>query len=183
MQCSCKCNSLFTSFPSHQVSISTHMHSVHFSAFSMHYAQCTSCPWRHTNTRRITNITQQRGSVAPAAIYCARIGTLAPDKIGRKCWKVEILLVHTYPTTSPRPRGRCVQSLVHIGSEMWICLSSIQTNKQTFIFIYNIYVCINTRNYKLTLVTNYGVCCRAQFVFSVLLSRIRRVPGACRSYL
>ena len=37
MQCNYKCNSLFTSFPSHQVSIFTHMHSVHFSAFSMHY--------------------------------------------------------------------------------------------------------------------------------------------------
>jgi len=50
MQCHCTCNSLSTSFPSHQVSISTHMHSVHFSSFSMHYAQCTSRPWRRTNT-------------------------------------------------------------------------------------------------------------------------------------
>ena len=50
MQCNCKGNSLFTSLPFHQVSISTHMHSVHFSAFSVHYAQCTSRPWRHTNT-------------------------------------------------------------------------------------------------------------------------------------
>jgi len=40
----CNCNSLFTSFSSHQVSIFTHMHSVHFSAFSTHYAQCTSRP-------------------------------------------------------------------------------------------------------------------------------------------
>jgi hypothetical protein len=36
----------------------SHMHSVHFSAFSMHYAQCKSRPWRHTNMRRITDITQ-----------------------------------------------------------------------------------------------------------------------------
>jgi len=58
MQWNCKSNSLFTSFPSHQVSIFTHMHSVPFSAFSMHYARCTSRPWRHTNTRRITDIMQ-----------------------------------------------------------------------------------------------------------------------------
>jgi len=50
--------------------------------------------------------------------------------------KGQILWVHTYPMTSSRPRGRCVQSLVQIGLEMWICTSSIHTNKQTFIFIY-----------------------------------------------
>ena len=43
---------------------------------------------------------------------------LASDKIGRKNWKVEILWVHTYHTTSSRQRGRCVQSFVQIGSEM-----------------------------------------------------------------
>jgi len=43
----------------------------------------------------------------------------APDKIGRKG---EILGAHTHPTVSSRPRGRCVQSLVPIGSEMWICI-------------------------------------------------------------
>jgi hypothetical protein len=46
MQCNCKCNSLVTSFPSHQVSISTHTHTdthththtlfVHFSVFLLH---------------------------------------------------------------------------------------------------------------------------------------------------
>jgi len=35
-----------------------HMHSVHFSVFSVHYAQCTSRPWHHTSTCRITDITQ-----------------------------------------------------------------------------------------------------------------------------
>ena len=53
-------------------------------------------------------------------------------------WSGEILWVHTYPTTSSRPRGRCVQSLVPIGSEMWICIRYKHTNKQTFIFIYKI---------------------------------------------
>jgi hypothetical protein len=46
--------------------------------------------------------------------------------------------VHTYPTFFSRPRGRRVQSLVQIISEMWICISSIHTHKQTFIFIYKI---------------------------------------------
>jgi len=40
----------------------------------------------------------------------------APDKIGRKGVKGEILWAHTYPTVSSRPRGKCVQSLVPIGS-------------------------------------------------------------------
>ena len=68
----------------------------------------------------------------------AHESALAPDKIGRKCRKVEILWVQTYPTTSSRPRERCVQSLVQIGSGMWICVSFIQTNKQTFVFVYKI---------------------------------------------
>jgi len=54
-----------------------------------------------------------------------------------KVEKGQILWVHIYPTTSSRPRGRCVQSLVQIGSEMWICISSKQTNKH-FIFTYKI---------------------------------------------
>jgi hypothetical protein len=58
MHCNCNCNLLFISFPSHQVSIFTHMHSVHFSAFSMHYIQCTSRSWRHTNTYHNTDIMQ-----------------------------------------------------------------------------------------------------------------------------
>jgi len=56
--------------------------------------------------------------------------------------KGQILWVHTYPTTSSRRRGRRVQSSVEIGSEMWICIRSIQTKKERtknhFIFIYKI---------------------------------------------
>jgi len=40
------CNLLFTSFLSNQVSIFTNMHSVHFSALSMHYPQCKTLPVR-----------------------------------------------------------------------------------------------------------------------------------------
>jgi len=62
----------------------------------------------------------------------AHESALAPDKIGRKGGKGEILWAHTYPMVSSRPLGRCVQSLVPIGSEMWIC----PRYKQIFIFIY-----------------------------------------------
>jgi len=37
IKCNCSCNSLFTSFLSHQVSVFTHLHSVHFSVLSMNY--------------------------------------------------------------------------------------------------------------------------------------------------
>ena len=39
IKCNCSCNSVFTSFLSHQVSIFTHLHSFHFSALCMHYPQ------------------------------------------------------------------------------------------------------------------------------------------------
>ena len=68
----------------------------------------------------------------------ARRSAPAPDKIGQKGGKGEILWAHTYPTVSSRPRGRCVQSLVPIGSEMWICIRY----KQTCIFIYKINIFI-----------------------------------------
>jgi len=45
---------------------------------------------------------------------------------------------YIYPTVSFRPRERFVQSLVPIGSEMWICIRYKQTYKQTIIFIYKI---------------------------------------------
>jgi len=46
----CNCNSLFTSFPSHQVSIWTRVHSF-FSALSMHYPQCKALAVRKRNCR------------------------------------------------------------------------------------------------------------------------------------
>jgi hypothetical protein len=74
----------------------------------------------------------------------AHESAITPDKIHQKCRKVEILWVHTYPTTSSRPRGRRVQSLVQISSEMWICISSIQT----FIFICKISLLLIFQNYR-----------------------------------
>jgi len=61
----------------------------------------------------------------------ARESAPAPDKIGRKGGKGGILWAHTYPTVSSRPRGRCVQSLVPIGSEMWICIRY----KHSFLYV------------------------------------------------
>jgi len=57
----------------------------------------------------------------------------APDKIGRKGGKGEILWANTCPPVSSRPRWRCVQSLVPIGSEMWICVRYKQTNIHLYI--------------------------------------------------
>jgi hypothetical protein len=131
MQCNFKCNSLFTSFPSHQVSISTHMYAVHFSAFSMHYALCTSRPWRHTNTAyNAVAADSGAGSHLPRTNRDS-LQTKYIEKVG----KFEILWFHTYPTTFSIPRGRRVQSLVQIGPEMWICISSIQTNKHSSLYI------------------------------------------------
>jgi hypothetical protein len=59
----------------------------------------------------------------------------APDQIGRRGGKGEMLWAHTYPTVSSRPRGRRVQSLVPIGSEMWICMRYKQTYKHLSLYI------------------------------------------------
>jgi hypothetical protein len=52
--------------------------------------------------------------------------------------KVTKFWVHTYPTVPSRPKGSCVQSLVQIGSEMWICIWYKQTHKIKFSFMYKI---------------------------------------------
>ena len=48
--------------------------------------------------------------------------------------------------------GSCMQSLVPIGSETWICIRCKQTYKQTFIFIYKI------KKVKVTLVQALMLC-------------------------
>jgi hypothetical protein len=65
-----------------------------------------------------------------ATILSAGICARSPEKDekgvrGQKLW------VHTNPTVSSRPRGRCVQSLVQIGSEMWNCIRYIHTYTHT----------------------------------------------------
>jgi len=95
----------------------------------------TSFPWHHTN------ISKNHGYNAVAddlrrQPFRAEDSAPAPYEEGQKGRKGQTFSDHTYPTVSSRPRGRCVQSLVQIGSEMWICIGYKQTNKQTFSFIY-----------------------------------------------
>jgi len=85
--------------------------------------------WRHTNTRK------NHGYNAVAEVSCAgnhvvpRILYSLPTKKVKKVEKSQTFSDHTYPTVSSRRRGRCVQSLVQIGSEIWICIRYKQTNK------------------------------------------------------
>ena len=146
------CNSLFTRLLSHHVFVFTHMLSVHFSAFFMHYPRYKTLAVRMRNCllqrhfrdvalrpARITDIRLSRMTCAgshllscnrhSAAIFCPVIGT----RSGQRRWKrskSQKFWVHTYPTVSSGPKGRCVQSLVKIGSEIWICITYKQTNFQ-----------------------------------------------------
>jgi len=133
MQCNCKCSSLVTSFPSHQVSIFTCTHSIPLSAFSFYNLPPFVTSHQHGPHHGYYAV---GGVVWRRQPSNARKSAPAPDKISRKGGKGEILWARTCPTVSSRPRGRCVQSLVPIGSEMWICIRYKQTNIQTFIFIY-----------------------------------------------
>jgi len=111
------------------------MHSVHFSGFfyalsivhdtSSKNAKLLSAtksfPWNHTNTNknRGYNAVADESRRQP---FRAEDSAPAPDKVGQKGRKVENVSDHTYPTVYSRPRGRCLHSLVEIGSEMWICV-------------------------------------------------------------
>ena len=121
------------------------MHSVHFSAFFMYYPQCTTPPVRTRNCRllqrhfrdvtltpaRITDITLSRMTHA-GSHFVPRIRHPLPTVV-KRVKKVEHF--RTIYTLRPLPdQGeRCVQSLVEIGSEMWICIMY----KQTSSFMYN----------------------------------------------
>ena len=58
----------------------------------------------------------------------------APDKIGRKGGKGEILWAHTYPTVSSRPRGGLCAKF---GSDWFrnVDLYKVQTNKHSSLYI------------------------------------------------
>jgi hypothetical protein len=102
----CNCNSLFTSFLSHQVSIFTHMHSVHFSALSMHYPQCKALPVR---TRKCRLLHHGYNAVADDSWadshLVPRILHWHLTEEVEKVEKGQILWIHTYRRTSYRPRG------------------------------------------------------------------------------
>jgi hypothetical protein len=80
-----------------------------------------------------TDIRVSRKTVALAAILCPL------KKKGLKGRRSQEFWTHTYPTVSSRPRGSRVQSLVSIGSEMWICIRYkhiyIYTNKHSSLYI------------------------------------------------
>jgi hypothetical protein len=118
MQCNCKCNSLVTSFPSHQVSI-FHTHTFR-SLLRVFIAQPTVRDV--TPTRAASQIYRSSGIVWHRQPASAHESAPAPNRISLKDGKREILWAHTCPTVSSRPRGRHVQSLFPIGSEMWICI-------------------------------------------------------------
>jgi hypothetical protein len=93
----------------------------------------TSFPWCHTNT------SENHGYNTVAEDFCAdshfapRIRHPLPTKKSRKDRKGQTSSDHICPMVSSRPRGRCVQSLVQIGSEIWICIMYKQTNIQLYI--------------------------------------------------
>jgi len=97
--------------------------------------------WCHTNTRK------NHGCNAVAEVSCAgnhvvpKILHSLPTNEVRKVGKGQTFSDHRYPTVSSGRRRRCVQSLVQIGLEIWICIWYKQRNKQKrtqnhFSFIY-----------------------------------------------
>ena len=150
------------------------MHSVHFSAFfyALPTVQDTStrkCRLLHHGYKAVADDSWRNCRLLHHGWLLAQVSS-ARWRIWRCCndswagshfvprilhWllteeveKDQILWVHTYHKTSSRRRGRRVQSLVEIGSEMWICIryrkdGNKLTNKQKrtknhFIFIYKI---------------------------------------------
>ena len=110
----------------------------------------TSCRWHHTNTSWNHGYKGIAENGRAGSHLVPMILQWPPKKKVPKGRRGQEFQVHTYPTVSSRPRGRCVQSLVQIGSEMWICISFIHTYKQTFIFIYKISNLINLLRVKVT---------------------------------
>ena len=127
-------NSLFTSFLSHQVPIFAHMHSVHFSAFCMHYPQCTTLTVRTRNCRllqrhfrdvtltpaRITDITLSRMTLGKCRLLRRhfRDVTLTSARItditlSRKCFAPAAILCPGFCTRSLRRRSERQKSVKH----------------------------------------------------------------------
>jgi hypothetical protein len=111
------------------------MHSVHFPALSMHYPQCKTLPVRKQKCRLLHHgyNAVADDSWAGSRLVPGFLHWLLREEVE----KGQILWVHTYPTASSRPKRRRVQSLVEIGSEMWICIryKQTKTNKKHFSFI------------------------------------------------
>jgi hypothetical protein len=76
----------------------------------------------------ITSITLWR--ITPAPPLCHPDYAHTPRKTTKKFQKVKNCGPYI-PYGLFQTKGRCVQSLVHIGSEMWVCIRYKQTNKHT----------------------------------------------------
>ena len=81
--------------------------------------------WRHANTSWNRGYKGIVESGRAGSHLVPMILQWPPKKKGPRGRRGQEFRVHTYPTTSSRPREKRVQSLVQIGSEMWICISSI----------------------------------------------------------
>jgi uncharacterized protein YjbI with pentapeptide repeats len=81
-------------------------------------------------TARITYITLWGVSWAGRHFVLRILHSFLKKKVN-KVEKGQTFSNHTDPTVSSRRMGRCVLSLVQIGSEMWICIMYIQIKKQT----------------------------------------------------
>jgi hypothetical protein len=110
-------------------------HSDNTSSKNAKLSSATSLPWRHTNT----STTHGYNAVADdlrRQPFRAEDSALVTDEEGRKGRKGQTFSDHTCPTVSFRQTGRYVQSLVQIGSEMWICIRYKETNKQKLSALY-----------------------------------------------
>jgi hypothetical protein len=129
-------SSATTSFPWHHTNTCKNRG---YNAVAGDYGQLssakTSFPCRYTNTRK------NHGYNAVVEVSCAsshvvpRILHSLPTKKVKKVEKGQTFSDHIYPTVSSRWRRRCVQSLVQIGSEMWIRIRYKQTNKHSSLYI------------------------------------------------
>jgi hypothetical protein len=103
----------------------------------------TATTWRHTNTRKnhgynaVVELSWVGSHVVPRILHSL------PTKKVKKVEKGQTFSDHSYTTVSSRTRGKCVQNLVQIGSEMWIC---VRYKKQT------------NKNEQKTISALYGMC-------------------------
>ena len=128
------------------------MHSVLFSALSTRYTQCKALAVRTRNCRLLCRgwLLAQMSSARSRIKRCRNDSWAGSHVVPRllhwilteeveKIEKCQILWVHTYHTTSSRRKGRRVQSLVEIGSEMWICINK-ETDKNEQKTISSLYI-------------------------------------------
>jgi hypothetical protein len=93
---------------------------------------CMSRPWRHTSTRRITDITQWQDSVASAAIFCIVVGTRSRQNRSKR-WERQNIVVPYIPYGLFQTTG---EMCAKFGSDRFRNVDLYKV--QTFIFRYKI---------------------------------------------